>query len=83
MTGKILPASEIDAAIAEEQLRDAATRPANSPELLDIRDRSMAQARAQGSHCPQGLVQRSIGYPENVRSGFFREACSGFPRSLR
>lgn len=47
MTGKIVPASEIDASVAEEQLREAATQRANSPELLDIRDRSIAQARAQ------------------------------------
>ncbi len=47
LTGRAVPADELDGDVAEEQLRAATKRPANSPELLDIRDRAMAQARAQ------------------------------------
>ena len=47
LTGRAVPANELDGDVAEEQLRAATKRPANSPELLDIRDRAMAQARAQ------------------------------------
>ena len=47
MTGKIVPVSELDAEVAQEQLRSSIKRPANTAELLEIRDRSVAQARAQ------------------------------------
>jgi F-type H+-transporting ATPase subunit epsilon len=47
MTGKIVPAAELDAEVAEEQLRSTSKRRANTPELLEFRDRSIAQARAQ------------------------------------
>ena len=47
MTGKIVAAGELDAEVAEEQLRAASKRPANTPELLEIRTRSIDQARAQ------------------------------------
>lgn len=47
MTGRIQPASELDAAAAEEEIRTAMKKPVNTPELLEIRDRSVERARAQ------------------------------------
>ena len=47
LTNRAVPASSLDAAAAERHLGDALQRPANSPELLEIRDRLIAQARAQ------------------------------------
>ena len=47
MTGKIQAAGELDSAVAEEQLQESMKRPANTPELLEIRDRTVEQARAQ------------------------------------
>jgi F-type H+-transporting ATPase subunit epsilon len=47
ITGRVLPAAKLDAKSAGDQLRDAAKRPAHTPELLDIRDRAVDQARAQ------------------------------------
>jgi hypothetical protein len=42
-----VPARSLDAAAAEKQLTAATTKPANTPELMAIRDRAVAQARAQ------------------------------------
>ena len=47
LTNRAIPTDQIDVAAAREQLASAAKRPANSPELLDIRERMMLQARAQ------------------------------------
>src|SRR5262245_44524442 len=47
LTNRALPASKLDASAAEAQLSAAITRQANSPELVEIRDRQIAQARAQ------------------------------------
>lgn len=47
MTGKILPAGELDVSVAQEQLDESMKKPANTPELLEIRDRTVEQARAQ------------------------------------
>ncbi len=47
LTNRALPAEELDAEVAEEQLRTARSRPAHTPELMAIRDRLVAQARAQ------------------------------------
>jgi F-type H+-transporting ATPase subunit epsilon len=47
LTSRAVLADELDAAAAAEQLRAAAARPANGPELMEIRDRAVAQARAQ------------------------------------
>lgn len=47
MTARLIPVAELDAGVAEEQLQSSMKRPSNSPELMDIRDRSVAQARAQ------------------------------------
>ena len=47
ITGKLLKASDLDAAVAEEQIGESMKRPANTPELLEIRDRAVEQARAQ------------------------------------
>ena len=47
MTGKIVPAGELDASTAQELLAESKKKPANTPELLEIRDRSIEQARAQ------------------------------------
>jgi F-type H+-transporting ATPase subunit epsilon len=47
LTNRAVPAKTLDAAAAEKHLQDALERPANTPELLEIRDRLIAQARAQ------------------------------------
>ncbi len=56
LTNRAVPASEIDRAVAQENLNQARARQANNDELLAIRDRLEKQARAQlrlaasGSH---------------------------------
>ena len=47
LTNRAVPARSLDASAAEKQLAAAATKPANMPELMAIRDRAVAQARAQ------------------------------------
>jgi F-type H+-transporting ATPase subunit epsilon len=47
LTNRALPSRQLDAAAAESQLAAALQRQANSPQLFDIRDRLIAQARAQ------------------------------------
>lgn len=47
LTGRMLPASEVDATAAESQLREAMRRPVTTDELLQLRDRAVQQARAQ------------------------------------
>ena len=47
LTNRAVPAQQLDAAAAETQLAAARQKPANTPELMEIRDRAIAQARAQ------------------------------------
>jgi len=47
LTNHAVPAKQLDAAKAETQLEAARSRPANTPELLAIRDRDQQRARAQ------------------------------------
>jgi F-type H+-transporting ATPase subunit epsilon len=47
LTNRAIPARNVDAPAAERQLSAALQRQANSPELFEIRDRLIAQARAQ------------------------------------
>jgi F-type H+-transporting ATPase subunit epsilon len=47
LTNRAMPSKSLDPAAAETQLAAALARPANSPELFEIRDRAVAQARAQ------------------------------------
>jgi len=47
LTNRALPAGKLDSAATEAQLQTANQRPANTPELFEIRDRQVAQARAQ------------------------------------
>ncbi len=47
LTGQIMAAADVDAAVAREQLLDAMKRPATSDEMLQLRDRAVAQARSQ------------------------------------
>ena len=47
LTSRATPAGKVDEQAAETQLRDALKRPANTDELLEARDRTIAQARAQ------------------------------------
>lgn len=47
LTNRAVPADKVDAAAAHKQLEAASKRPANTPELLEIRDRAIAQARGQ------------------------------------
>jgi F-type H+-transporting ATPase subunit epsilon len=47
MTDRAVPAAALDVAAAEKQLAAALSRPALSPQMMEIRDRQIAQARAQ------------------------------------
>ncbi|MBN00826.1 MAG: ATP synthase F1 subunit epsilon [Planctomycetaceae bacterium] len=47
LTGKTVPARDLDVAVAEEQLADAMKRPVNTDELLELRERAVLQARSQ------------------------------------
>jgi F-type H+-transporting ATPase subunit epsilon len=47
LTGRMVPADQVDAAAAETQLREAMRRPVTTDELLQLRDRAVQQARAQ------------------------------------
>src|SRR3954469_6319873 len=47
LTNRAVPAKTLDAAASEVQLQSALALPASSPELMEIRDRKVAQARAQ------------------------------------
>ena len=47
LTNRAMPAKSLDPAAAETQLQSALQQAANSPELMEIRDRKIAQARAQ------------------------------------
>jgi F-type H+-transporting ATPase subunit epsilon len=47
LTGRILRADQLDDSQAERQLREAMKRPVATNEQLQLRDRSVAQARSQ------------------------------------
>lgn len=47
LTNRAVPTHSLSASAAETQLAAALQKPANTPELLEIRDRAVAQARAQ------------------------------------
>jgi len=47
LTPRAVPASEIDAAVAREQLQSVQSRRAATAEAVAVRDRAVAQARAQ------------------------------------
>ncbi len=47
LTNRAIPAAELDADVAREQLTSARVRTANTPELMTARDRAVEQARAQ------------------------------------
>ena len=47
LTGRAIPAEDVDGTAAQEQLAAARGLPSNTPELMAIRDRQVAQARAQ------------------------------------
>ncbi|MBW8883319.1 MAG: ATP synthase F1 subunit epsilon [Planctomycetia bacterium] len=47
LTSRAVPAKSLDPAAADAQLQSALQQPANSPETSKIRDRKIAQARAQ------------------------------------
>jgi F-type H+-transporting ATPase subunit epsilon len=47
LTSRAVPADQVDAAVAEEQLQSARGRKATSPETLLARDKAVAQARAK------------------------------------
>ena len=47
LTSRVVSVENIDAAGAKEQLETAMKRPANTDELLQLRDRAVDQARAQ------------------------------------
>lgn len=47
LTGRAMPAGDVDVDHAREQLVEAMRRPTYTDELLELRDRSVLQARAQ------------------------------------
>ena len=47
LTNRAIPAENLSTDIAKEQLESAMSRPANTPELMAIRDRAVAISRAQ------------------------------------
>jgi F-type H+-transporting ATPase subunit epsilon len=47
LTNRAVPAAQVDQAVAREQLRHAMKRPLQTREQQEIRDRLVAQARAQ------------------------------------
>ena len=47
LTGKMIPAGDLDASTIEEQLTEANKKPANTDELREIRDKAILQARSQ------------------------------------
>jgi F-type H+-transporting ATPase subunit epsilon len=47
LTNRAVPAQRLDSGAAESQLTAARQRPSNTPELMEVRDRAIAQARAQ------------------------------------
>lgn len=55
LIARAVPADSLDAAVAEEQLATALARPSNTPELNALRQRAVAQARAQ-LHVAQKVV---------------------------
>src|SRR5262245_58297784 len=46
LTNRAIPAERVDGAAAQKALDTANKRPANTPELMALRDRAVAQARA-------------------------------------
>jgi F-type H+-transporting ATPase subunit epsilon len=46
LTGRAVPASELKAGPLREQLEETLRRQAHAPELMELRDRQVAQARA-------------------------------------
>lgn len=47
LTNRAVPAEQLDAQLAQAQLASAQQKPATTDELLEIRERLIAQARAQ------------------------------------
>lgn len=47
LTSRAIPADKIDRAVVEERLAAAQQKPANTPELSEIRNRAVAAARGQ------------------------------------
>jgi F-type H+-transporting ATPase subunit epsilon len=47
LTNRAVPAAQLDAAAAQNQLEAALKRPAHTPETFEIRSRQIAQARGQ------------------------------------
>jgi len=47
LTSRAVPAADLDAAVALEQLATARTRAAHTPDAMAARDKAVAQARAQ------------------------------------
>lgn len=47
LTQRAVPADQLDATVAAERLRTALARPAKGPEMMELRDRAVAQARAE------------------------------------
>lgn len=47
LTGRAVPAAELDEKKSREELSEARAKPAHTPELMAIRDRDIARARAR------------------------------------
>ncbi len=46
LTSRAIPAGDVDPQVAQEQLEESQKQKANTPELMEIRDRSVSQSRA-------------------------------------
>lgn len=58
LTNRAVPADDLDAEVAREQLAAARAKKANTPELLSIRQRNEQQARAQLRVARRGAPNR-------------------------
>ena len=47
LTGRLIPAADLESSSIESQLQEALQKPGNTDELADIRERAISQARAQ------------------------------------
>ena len=47
LTNRAVPAEQVDAEVAAEQIRESLQKPAHTLELREIRDRAITQARAR------------------------------------
>ena len=78
LTNYAAPAEQLSSTAAREALAAARSRPANSPELMAIRDRAELQARAQLASRRKGrqVARRTEFIPLAVEPNSFRSSSS-------